>query len=91
MINFEVLGFQTLIKLFPQFLYLHIDLNLFIIPDFGVSSVILITTDISRRWCKLNFEPLRSHVKSIHLSDLSGKWIDLTWLRKGDNIFTFLI
>ena len=71
MINFEVLAFQTLIKSFPQFLYIQmsIDLNLFIIPDFGVSSVILIIADISRRWCKLNFELLLSHVKSRHLPE----------------------
>ena len=28
------------------------------IPDFGVSTAMLNITDISHRWCKLNFEPL---------------------------------
>ena len=34
------------------------------IPDFGVSTAILNITDFSQRWCKLNFGPLRGHVKS---------------------------
>ena len=36
------------------------------IPDFGVSTAILHTTDISRRLCKLNFGSLRGHVKLHH-------------------------
>ena len=36
------------------------------IPDFGVSTAILHTTDISRRLCKLNFGSLRGHIKSHH-------------------------
>ena len=34
--------------------------------DFGVSTAILNTTHISRRWCKLNFGPLWGHVKSCY-------------------------
>ena len=36
----------------------------FLIPDFGVCTAILNTTDISHRWCKLNPGPLRGAVKS---------------------------
>ena len=39
------------------------------IPDFGVSTAILNTADISRSWCKLNFGPLRGHVKSCHFPE----------------------
>ena len=38
------------------------------IPDFGVSTAILNTADVSRRWCKLNFGPLWGLVKSCHLT-----------------------
>ena len=52
------------------------------ISDFGVSTANLNTTDISRRPYKVNFGPLRSHVKSHHFPER------YTW---GDNIFTFFI
>ena len=39
------------------------------ITDFGVSTSILTTTDVSRRWCKLNFGHLWSHVKSRYFSE----------------------
>ena len=40
----------------------------YIIPDFGVSTTILYTIDISRRWYKLNFRPLRYQVTSGYFS-----------------------
>ena len=36
------------------------------IPNFGVSTTTLNTTDVFRSWCKLNFGPLRGYVKSCH-------------------------
>ena len=39
------------------------------IPDSGVSTAILNATDISRRWCKLNFGPQRGQVKSRHFPE----------------------
>ena len=39
------------------------------ILNFGVSTPILNTTDISRSWCKLNFGPLWSHVKKHHFPE----------------------
>ena len=39
------------------------------IPDFGVSMIILNTTDISPRWCKLNFGSLTARVKSSHFPE----------------------
>ena len=39
------------------------------IPDFGVSTPILNTIDISCRWCKLNLGPLRGHIKSRHFPE----------------------
>ena len=39
------------------------------IAPFGDSTAILNTIDISRRWCKLNFGPLRDRVKSRHFSE----------------------
>ena len=36
------------------------------IPNFGVSTATLNTTNNSRKWCKLNFGPLRDQVKSRH-------------------------
>ena len=44
----------------------HLIAVVLLIPAFGVSTAILNTTDISRRWCKLNFGPLRVHVKSCY-------------------------
>ena len=35
-----------------------------VIPNFGVTTAILNTIDISRSWCKLNFGPLRGQAKS---------------------------
>ena len=59
---------------------------LFQIPDFGVSTVILNTTDISRRWCKLDFGPLCGHLKSSHFPeriDAKGQYfyffIQISW------------
>ena len=48
------------------FFVVDIFLCLFLIPDFGVSTAILNMTDISRRWCKLNFGTLRGYLKSCH-------------------------
>ena len=36
------------------------------VSDFGVSTAILNTIDISRGWCKLNFGPLQGQVKACH-------------------------
>ena len=41
-------------------------------PDFGVSTAILNPLDIFRRWCKLNFRPMRDQVKSRHFSEQTG-------------------
>ena len=38
------------------------------IPDFGVSTTILNTIDISRTWC--NFGPLQGQVKSCHFPEM---------------------
>ena len=40
-----------------------------VIPGFGVSTVILNIADFFRRCCKLNFGPLRGHVKSCHFPE----------------------
>ena len=39
-----------------------------IIPDFGASTAILNPVEIFRKWCQLNFELLRGHVKSRHFT-----------------------
>ena len=39
------------------------------IPNFGVSTTILNSVDIFRRWCKLNFGPLQSQDKSHNFSE----------------------
>ena len=39
------------------------------ISDFGVSTAILDPLDVFRRWCKLNFSPMRDQVKSRHFSE----------------------
>ena len=38
-------------------------------PNFGVSTTILNTTDISCGWCKLNIASLWVHVKSCHIPE----------------------
>ena len=38
------------------------------IPDLGVSTAILNPVDIFCRWYKLNFGPLRDHVKLRHIT-----------------------
>ena len=64
--------------------------SLFIITDFGVSKAILNFTDFSRRQCKLNFGPLRGHVKSCHFPEriearrhfyffIQISWQETTW------------
>ena len=58
---------------FCFFFFLHVFVYtnttfFYIIPDFGVSTTILYTIDISRRWCKLNFRPLRYQVTSGYFS-----------------------
>ena len=68
---FPILSFSEWVVMFFLLIY-TISLSILcvsweelsLIPDFGVSTAILDTTDIFRRWCKLNFGPLRSHVKS---------------------------
>ena len=51
------------------------NLNLFPIPDFGVSMAILNLLDISCRWCKLNFRPKWGQLKSCHFSERIGvRW-----------------
>ena len=40
-----------------------------IVPDFGVSTAILNTIYISRKWCKLNLGLLRGLVKSRHFPE----------------------
>ena len=42
--------------------------QLYRIPDFGVSTAILNPVETFRRWCKLNFGLLRGHVKSHHFT-----------------------
>ena len=39
------------------------------IADFRVSTAILNTIRVSRRWCKFNFVPLKTQVKSCHFSE----------------------
>ena len=39
------------------------------ILDFGVSAAILNTIDISRRWSKLNFGPMRDQFKEHHFRE----------------------
>ena len=52
------------------------------IPNFGISTAILNTIDISRWWCKLNFGLLRDHVKSCHFPE---------WIGAGRRYFYFFI
>ena len=42
------------------------------IPNFGVSTVIFNSVDISSRWWKLNFAPMWGQVKLHHFSDRIG-------------------
>ena len=56
------------------------DSSLFIITGFGVSTAILNFADFSCRQCKLNFGPLRGHVKSCHFHER---------MAAGRHIFTF--
>ena len=64
------------------------------------------TTNISHRWCKLNFGPLRSHVKSHHFPEridvriqyfyffvqISGNnWQETTWKTLLDNDLDLLL
>ena len=49
--------------------YQHIIKALESIPDFGVTTAILNTIDISRRWCRLDFGPLRDQAKSRHFPE----------------------
>ena len=39
------------------------------IPNFVVSTVILNTVDVFRRWYKLSFRPMQDQVKSRHFSE----------------------
>ena len=53
------------------------------ISDFGVRTAILNTIDISRRWYKLNFGPLRGQFKSLnHVISLKAR-------TRESNVFTF--
>ena len=68
------------------------------IPDFGVSTAILNTTDISRRWCKLNFGILQSHIKSLHSSEkINAKrqyfffFIQISWNNWQGTTWTILL
>ena len=65
-------GPRILVSYFIYFKFTHVFFYLTFlssIPDFGVSTAILDTIDISRRWCKLNFGLLRGHVKSCYLPE----------------------
>ena len=39
-----------------------------LMPDFGVTTAILNPADVFRRWCKVNFRPMRDQVNSRHFS-----------------------
>ena len=85
-------------------LFLKIRVQLLItncwIPDVEVSMAILNTTDISLRWCKLNFGPSWDHVKSCHFLERIdvrrqyfyffiqipwNNWQEMTWTMLLDN------
>ena len=66
-----------------------------LIPNFGVGTAILNTTDLSRRCCKLNFGPLQGHVKSCYFPEKIdarkqyfysfiqiswNNWQEITWI-----------
>ena len=57
--------FGKLFKVFHKFA----DTANALIPDFGVSTAILNTIDISLKWCKLSFVHLRGQVKAHHFPE----------------------